>query len=184
VNQKGDINHIVALLGKEDPKTVRYYIHHLHYIIRRQMTQMGLSQEDIEEIVLDAVTLLIRKIQTESYISLGIPPEIYLKKVATFRAYHYLRKIKKSTLPIEVIDSLPDKTDINYLDRWDKVELALEELKDNERSVIELTYIDGYKDQEIIDRQLSPYTNVNSLKSQRYKIVQKLIKIIRGDAQV
>ena len=183
MNQKDDIHGKIALLGKEDPKTVRYYIHHLHFLIKRQLLQMGLSQEDIEEIVLDAVTLLIRKIQTASYISLGIPPEIYLRKIAIYRAYHYLRKIKTTSLPIDIVEHLPDQNDIKHLENWDKVVLAMEELKDNERSVIELTYMDGYRDQEIIDLQLSPYTNTNSLKSQRYKIVQKLISIIRSFPQ-
>jgi len=145
----------------------------------KPLTAMGLSHEEVEETLLDAMTIFIRKVQKKEYTDQGVPVMAYLYKIAKYRAYHYIRLRRLRTVPLDQLEHSISEEDKISLDRWDLVKNALNLLNPTERRLIDLFYISGYRDKEILEQNLTDYTSIDSIKTQRYKSIQKLIRLVK-----
>ena len=55
--------------------------------------------------------------------------------------------------------------------KWELVELALDQLNEKERLLIELFYFQGYRDKDLLNHEWIGYSSIDSIKTQRYKCI-------------
>lgn len=170
---------ILVLVSKEDSATILSLMKSLEIKSTKSLKSMGLDDAEVEETILDAMTIFIHKVQKKEYSDQGIPVMAYLYKIAKYRAYHYIRLKRNRTVPLDQVDHLISVEDKLSLDRWDLVKKAIDLLNPTERKIIDLFYLSGYKDKEILELNLLDYRSVDSIKTQRYKCIQKLINLVK-----
>lgn len=169
----------LALVSKEDSATILSLMKALEAKSSKSLKSMGLDDTEIEETLLDAMTIFIRKVQKKDYTDQGVPVMAYLYKIAKYRAYHYIRVKHPRTVPLDQVEYSISEADKLSLDRWDLVKKAMDLLNPTERKLIDLFYLSGYKDKEILESNLMDYSSVDSIKTQRYKCIQKLIGLVK-----
>lgn len=175
---KMSVAQILALVSIEDGAMILSLMKGLEAKCYKSLKSMGLEDAEIEETLLDAMTIFIRKVQKNEYTDQGVPVMAYLYKIVKYRAYHYIRIKHPRTVPLDQVAHSISEADKSSLDRWDLVKKALDLLNPTERKLIDLFYFSGYKDKEILASNLMDYTSVDSIKSQRYKCIQKLISLV------
>lgn len=169
----------LQLLIEEDIEVFNYYFQELNTKLSSYFKQRRLSREDVEELLLDTISIFIQKVKNKEYTYTGIPIMVYLTKVAKYRAtYYYRRNARERKLSYDIHERT-ESSQSEYSPQWELVEMGMIRLKERERKLIELTFFEGYKDKELLELNLVDYSSIDSIKSQRYKCIQKLIKIIR-----
>ncbi len=162
-----------------DSRTISRLLKQLTYSVGNSLKNSGLNDEDIEEAVMDAMVIFIKKVKTGEFEDRGIPVISYLAKVARYRGqYYYRKKAGNLEYPSDELDKWKEEERVDP-ENWDYVKRGLEELPASQRRLLELTYIEGYRDKEIIDTGLSAYSTISSLKSQRYKALRNLNRIVQ-----
>ena len=172
-------NKLLRKVAKGDSIAITKLLKALTAQTKSSLIGMGLDARDVEEAILDAMTLFIEKVKTGKYTDQGVPVMAYLSKSAKYRAYYYLRRKNSDIVPLpdEIIPDLPLKADFA---KWDLILTALQKLEPKYRRLIELTYIEGFSDREIKERQLSLFSTVDSIKTQRYKSIRKLVEALEN----
>jgi len=161
-----------------DSQIISRLLKQLTYSVGNSLKNSGLNDEDIEEAVMDAMVIFIKKVKSGEFKDQGIPVMSYLAKVARYRGnYYYRKKAANLEFPSDAIDKWKKEEEVTP-ETWDHVKRGLEELPASQRRLLELTYIEGYRDKEIIEAGLSEYSTISSLKSQRYKALRNLSKIV------
>ena len=164
---------------EDDSKVISGLLEQLTSSVAHTLKMSGLSESDVEEVIMDAMVIFIKKVKSGEYTNQGVPIMAYLIKIARYRGQYYYRiKAANPEIPTEELDTWKGREKVE-LERWDVVKRALSELPDAQRRLMELTYIEGYRDKEIIDAGLSEYTTISSLKSQRYKAIRSLNRIVQ-----
>ena len=145
---------------------------------QQALLKKGLTKMEVEEVIMDAIYIFYFKVVNDQFNDLGVDPIYYLRRVTYFRSLYYLKKRKGIIEEFDENTTLFDAISDRKKYRWDQILSAIEKLPDYKRNLISLTYFEGYSDREIIQNKLSPYCNVNSLKTQRYKAIQSLIALV------
>lgn len=170
----------LQLLMEEDEAVFNHFFDELKTKLTNYFKQNRLSLEDIEELLLDTISIFIQKVKNKEYVYNGTPIIAYMIKVAKYRAtYYYRRNGRYNKLPHDIAD-VQEPIETKYAPKWELIEQALLQLSDRERKLIELTFFEGYKDKEILDQKLVDYSTIDSIKTQRYKCIKKLVRIVRG----
>lgn len=164
-------------LKKYDPAAIRYLhfktLHHLQ-IKRKNSTVM---QEDIEELANDAVLLALQKIRNGTYSYQGFSPVTFTLLVADNLLRNFQRKKRRFFYPLEGLEIPQAPAALACLAQQEleqKVEEILATLSPVCQKIIQLKYFDGLRDEEIVERQLTSYRTVDSLKSKRCALIRKL----------
>lgn len=135
----------------------------------------GLTTEDIEELICDCITIFIQKTRQGEYVFSGYHPASYVLEIARFKAMNFRRsQFRRQTQSLETASEQQDGTLSNQFESAEWVAIALENLDENCRKLIRLKYLDGYRDKELIDKQMTQYTTVDALKNHRSKCLKKL----------
>jgi RNA polymerase sigma factor (sigma-70 family) len=138
---------------------------------------MGVDEMDAEEVVNDAVIILIQKVETQKYVYSGNDPCSYAIEIAKKLIYNLKRKKQIAGISLSEEFDVPDFDTENYMESKDKEEILgslLLKISENCRNLIQLKYLDGFKDEEILNNQLTQYTSINTLKVKRSECMKKL----------
>lgn len=169
-------------LKNEDPKAILHLKARIHPFIQTHSMSGHLSPEDLEEIVNDAVLTCLLKIQDGTCRFMDCDPAVYAISVARrLIANHRRRRLLRcegleehhgvsGTDPHQHCEQKEQK---RILNEW------LAQLGDTGANVIRYHYLEGLRDEEVVRRQLTPYTTVNSLKTKRSQFLKKLIGLAR-----
>ena len=170
---------ILKKIHADDNKVIGALLKTLAIKVKGQLQKKGLDNRDIEEVLLDSLTIFIDKVKSGQIEDRGIPLIAYLIKVAHIRSHYYLRRNKMNIVPLDndLVSSF--KSEVKSFENWDIVKIGLEKLAPHQKHLIELTYIQVYNDKDILTLGLTDYTSVDSIKSQRHKYLKKLIKIVK-----
>ena len=138
-----------------------------------------LSNEDVEEVVNDAVFITIQKIQGGQFILKDALPTTYAIAVAKKLVGNRLQKQKIQTTALEATIDFPspELDPENYALLKEREELLgtfLNKLEEHCRQLILLRYYEKITDEGAIQQKLTPYSNAKSLKVQRCKCLKKL----------
>jgi DNA-directed RNA polymerase specialized sigma24 family protein len=141
----------------------------------------AVSDLDLEEIVEDAAVIFLEKIRTGAYEFQGLAPVTYMVEVG--KRLVLKRGERKTPTTVEVNDlQIGGDDEINdFYDQKameDLVAKMLEKVGENCRHVIRLRYFEKLSDAEIIDKKLSPYSTVGSLKVKRSECISKLSELM------
>jgi DNA-directed RNA polymerase specialized sigma24 family protein len=180
VDNQGDILELewLAKIANHDTAAINALLESLNTKMRPFFLDKGLSDQDIDELLMDALSIFLYKLQNQEYVYKGYPMIVYLIKIAKLRLNYYLKRIEKANilkdyLKNQLVSDLDENDDIA---NWEKVLKAMSLLREEEKKLIDLYYLQGYKDREIYEKNLLPYASAESVKSQRHKAMKKLIE--------
>lgn len=165
-------------ISKGDSKTITSLLRELDSKVRYSLLKQGLELRDIEEVLLDSVTILVQKVRNGHYEDRGIPVIVYLIKIAKIRSFQYLRKNKLDLVPLTNDILANCNGELKALEDWDQVNAAIEKLPANQKLLIELTYFKNIPDETILSEKLTAYSSIESVRTQRYKAVKKLCGLL------
>lgn len=150
-------------------------------MVMKQVLNFGLNREQGEDIMNRATLIFLQKIENGSYVFQGHALTTYLIEVAKRLAMAAARKSSKhqhQELEENHLDHLGDFAEHERRESAaDMVRQLLGRLNEACAKVIRLHHIDGYRDDEVIEQGLTPYSTVNSLKMKRSNCMKQLIKI-------
>lgn len=148
--------------------------------VRNFVTQYRLPSELVDDILNQSTLIFLRKIEDGSYEFQGNAPSTYLVEIARRVAFSATRSQKNAPETIENHQHVPDP-DIETEDRQreaaEMIRQLLGRLGDPCEGVVRLHHIDGYSDEEVVSRQMTRYTTVDSLKMKRSDCMKKLIQL-------
>ena len=169
------------LLAQLDEAAIRRLGNQLFPIIKSLPGVHLFSAEDIEELRNDALLITLQKITTGQFKFQEHSPLGYAAGVARKLMANKGRKKKLATIPIEK-DNIPTDLDPEqyYLAKeyQQTIGRLLDRLGGRCAQLIRLKYYDNLRDQEILDRKLTAYTSLDSLKSKRSQCLKKLLRLI------
>jgi DNA-directed RNA polymerase specialized sigma24 family protein len=179
VDNQGNILELEWLekIANQDTAAINALMESLNTKMRPFLLDKGLSDQDIDELLMDALAIFLYKLQNQEYVYKGYPMIVYLIKITKLRLNYYLKRVEKLNQLKEFfwMQRLEDAYDQEDSKNWEKVLKAMNLLREEEKKLIDLYYLQGYKDREIYEKNLLPYASAESVKSQRYKAMRKLI---------
>lgn len=172
---------IIQGIKDEDNKLISDLLTEATMRSKGTLISMGLDKRDMEEAVLDSMVIFINKIKRGQIVDEGVDIMHYLVKTIKFRAYFYLRKKNMDLLEISQIPESTILQESNAFENWDNVLESMQKLPPQRRHLLELTFLEGFSDKEILEKNLSAYSTIASLKTQRYKAIRQLAEIVHGN---
>lgn len=162
---QADVSAIQALVLKVAPD------------VKQMCQKAGLTHEDTEELLNDAVVTTLMSIRKGTFQFMGFHPSSYTLGVAKKMVTNRWRSRKPQTEWIENVTLTSDFNPDIYVHNKERITLVkelLSRLGDECRKVLVLKYFDQKRDQEVVSEKLTPYTTVASLKSKRGQCLKKL----------
>lgn len=137
-----------------------------------------LSDDDIEDLICDCITIGLQKIREGKYTYQGYSPTTFVIEIAKNRARNLRRSVlKHETEHIETIGERGDEPEYGGVAETELLEKLLAQLEKNCQNLIRLKYLEERRDKEVIEEKLTQYTTVDALKNQRSKCLKKLVEI-------
>ncbi|MBK6904965.1 MAG: hypothetical protein IPH04_19690 [Saprospirales bacterium] len=162
-------------LEKEKADAIQYLSLRISGSVIRIGKQYRLPEEEVEELLGDCISMMIQHIRDGRYIFIGNDPASYAIEIAKNRVRSISRAYKKRQT--ETLDPAADWGEDAEAGTWaDKefIEHLLDQLDENCRMLIRLSYLDGWKDKEIMERNLAANPSLHALKMQRSRCMRKL----------
>ena len=138
----------------------------------------NLTDDDIEELVCDCITICLQKIKAGKYVFQGYNPATFVIEIAKNRARNFRRSaLRYDSRGLENMEEPADPSEFGSLAEVELLEKLLAKLDTNCQNLIRLKYLDERRDKDVIDEKLTQYTTVDALKNHRSKCMKKLVEI-------
>lgn len=167
-------------LLKEEDNAIRTLYMRIRGGIHRLAMQHGLTQEDTEELAGDCVSVMMLKIRTGQYTFMGYDPATFVMEIAKNKVRGYR---KKDTVAWEDHFEELEMPEPGTQEDVVLLEQLLSQLSENCRKLIQMKYLEGMKDKEVIEAQSTQYTTVDALKNKRAQCMKKLIELAQSLAK-
>lgn len=169
-------------LGQANTHAIKKLAQKIRPDIQQSVQQSQLPLQDIEEIMNDAIVITIKAIRKGTFEFQSYHPAAYAKGVAKKLIANRIRSKKPRTETLEHVYLHSEFHPDLYMkdkERQAIVGQLLDGMCEGCRKILQLKYFHAYKDREIIEQQLSPYTTVNALKSKRSQCLKKLATLAK-----
>jgi len=169
-------------LGRAEPTAIRVLAGKISGDVKKVARQAGLSVEDAEELVNDAVVITISNIRNQTFLFTDFSPAAYAHGVVRKLIANRIRTQKPKHEELEDVHLLSEFNPDTYLSNKEleaMIGLLLGKLEPNCRQLLQLKYFENLRDKEIIEQGLTSYTATTSLKSRRSQCLNKLIELAR-----
>ena len=169
-------------LGRAEPTAIRALAGKISGDVKKVARQAGLSVEDAEELVNDAVVITIANIRNQTFLFADFSPAAYAHGVVRKLIANRIRTQKPKHEELENVHLLSEFNPETYLSNKEleaMIGLLLGKLEPNCRQLLQLKYFENLRDKEIIEQGLTSYTATTSLKSRRSQCLNKLIELAR-----
>lgn len=177
--QYPDNQALFAALEREAPDAIRCLSARVSGTIYNIGKSYRLSDEDIEELICDCLTICLQKIKEGKYVFLGYDPATFVVEIAKNRAQNFRRSADRHNTEAlqENEDRYEAEDDFASGTETEILEKLLAQLDPNCAKLIRLKYLDERRDKEVIELKLTQYTTVDALKNHRSKCFKKLVEI-------
>jgi len=173
-----DSSALFAGLAREETEAIRCLSARVSGSIFKLGKAFKLTDEDVEELICDCITILILKIKSGSYRFQGYHPATFVIETAKNRAQNFRRAaLKHQTLDLENREEPSEDAEAGTHIETEILEKLLGQLEPNCQKLIRLKYLEERKDKEVIEAKLTQYTTVDALKNHRAKCMKKLAEI-------
>ncbi len=173
-----DHGSLFAGLGHEEADAIRCLSARVSGSIFNIGKSHRLSDDNIEELICDCITICLQKIRDGKYEFQGHNPATFVIEIAKNRAKNLRRSaLRHETLDFETIGEQEDKPDFGSLAETELLEKLLSKLDTNCQNLIRLKYLEERRDKDVIEEKLTQYTTVDALKNHRSKCLKKLVEI-------
>jgi DNA-directed RNA polymerase specialized sigma24 family protein len=143
----------------------------------------GLTEMDSEEILNDAVIILLQKIESGAYQFQGHDPCSFLVEIAKRLISNAKRKNQRIFEDIENHFELADTDTERYLESKSNEKILLDllsQIGENCQKLISLKYLQEFKDEEILEQKMTQYASINTLKVKRSECMKKLSELAKS----
>lgn len=175
-----DASNLYQALQSQENSAIQFVQEKIWKTVFSMSRFAGLNEQDTEEILTDALMILLQKIQSGDYQFQGYDPSTYAIEIAKRLISNAKRKIKTNIDNIDDIFNLTDTSTEQFLRTKESeaiVKLLLSKIGENCQKIIRLKYLEEYKDEEIIEQKLTQYANINTLKVKRSECMKKLTEL-------
>jgi DNA-directed RNA polymerase specialized sigma24 family protein len=172
-------------LEREEPAAIRCLYGRASGIIHQVGRDAGLTDEDIEELICDCITIGIQKIRSGKFVFQGYAPATYIVEIAKNRAQNFRRKqIRHHTEALDgTLEKAAEEEEFGALEAVELMEQLLSQLDSNCEKLIRLKYLEERKDKEVIAEALTQYSTVDALKNHRSRCLKKLTELAQAIKQ-
>ncbi|MCC7245147.1 MAG: sigma-70 family RNA polymerase sigma factor [Saprospiraceae bacterium] len=137
-----------------------------------------LTDDDIEELICDCITICIQKIRTDQYVFQGYDPASFVIEIAKNQVKNIKRKSQKhETSDLEQFNDPGEEMVAGSGESTEILQRLLQKLDDSCQNLIRLKYLEELKDKDIIEQGITQYTTVDALKNHRAKCMKKLVEL-------
>jgi DNA-directed RNA polymerase specialized sigma24 family protein len=173
-----DPSALFAGLLREETEAIRCLSSKVSGSIFKLGKAFKLTDDDIEELICDCITICLQKIKTGQYQFQGYHPATFVIEIAKNRAQNFRRAaLKHQTLDLENQPEQSDEIETGTQLETEILEKLLAQLEPNCQNLIRLKYLEERRDKEVIDAKLTQYTTVDALKNHRAKCMRKLVEL-------
>jgi DNA-directed RNA polymerase specialized sigma24 family protein len=165
-------------LNREEDEAIRCLYARISGSVFKIGKSQQLTDDDIEELICDCITLCIQKIRDGKYVFQGYDPATFVIEIAKNKARNFRRSVLRfETADIEQMVEPTEESEMTSRDETELLENLLAKLDLNCQKLIRLKYLEELHDKEVIVKKLTQYTTIDSLKNQRAKCMKKLSDI-------
>ncbi|MDX1911610.1 MAG: hypothetical protein SFV22_09015 [Saprospiraceae bacterium] len=137
-----------------------------------------LTDDDIEELICDCVTLCLQKIRAGSYVFQGFDPATFVIEIAKNKARNFRRSaVRHDTGDLDQVGERPVEDDFGSFADTELLEKLLAQLDPNCMNLIRLKYLEERRDKEVIEEKLTQYSTVDALKNHRSRCMKRLVEL-------
>jgi len=173
-----DHGSLFAGLGHEEADAIQCLSARVSGSIYNIGKSYRLSDDNIEELICDCITICLQKIKTGKYTFQGHNPATYVIEIAKNRAKNLRRSaLRHETVDLESIGEQEDTPDFASLAETELLENLLSKLDTNCQNLVRLKYLEERRDKDVVEEKLTQYTTVDALKNHRSKCLKKLVEI-------
>lgn len=160
---------------------IEYLMKKTEPAVRRFVLRAGLHNGIVPDILHDAVVILVKKIRDNTYDPTASAPETYLIGVAKKLISNQLKQQRRAPLlTLNELPDLPDEHTRTFLESHERRSLLrslLDQLGEPCARLIRLKYLEGYRDEEILQQKMTHYNTPMALRSKRSKCFQRLVEL-------
>lgn len=174
---------LFAALQEKNDKAIQFVQRKTMKTVFSMARFVGLSEMDSEEILNDAVIILLQKIENGAYQFQGYDPCTYLIEIGKGLIANVKRKNKRTFEDIETQYDLADFSNERYFEIKENettIKKLLAQIGDNCQKLISLKYLEEYKDEEILEQKMTQYSSINTLKVKRSECMKKLSELAKN----
>jgi DNA-directed RNA polymerase specialized sigma24 family protein len=167
-------------LEREEPEAIRCLYSKVSGVIYQLGKNAKLGEEDIEELIGDCITIGLQKIRSGKFVFQGYAPATFIIEIAKNRAQNFKRKmIRHHTEELDPTIEQLEEEEYGAMEWVEVLEKVLAQLEPNCQKLIQLKYLDGRRDKDVIAENLTQYTTVDALKNHRSRCLKKLTDLAR-----
>ena len=164
-------------LEREEPNAIRCLSSKISGAIFNIGKKNRLTDDDIEELICDSITLCLQKIRARKYVFQGYSPATFVIEIAKNKAQNFRRNaMKYDTVDMTFIEAEADEPDFVSLAETTLLEKLLIQLDENCQNLIRLKYLEECRDKDLIEQKRTQYTTVDALKNNRSRCMKKLVE--------
>lgn len=176
--QFADHRALFEALEQEAPDAIRCLAGRVSGAIYKIGKNHRLSDEDIEELICDALTICLQKIKDGKYLFQGYDPATFVIEIAKNRALNFRRSaLRHNTEALQPPDEKHEEPEFGAGVETELLEKLLAQLDPNCANLIRLKYLEERRDKDVIALKLTQYTTVDALKTHRSKCFKKLVEL-------
>ena len=164
-------------LRRVEPSAIKFLHQKVAGFLQKRGAGYSASTSDLEEMANDAILITLKKIAEGEFQFQGLSPIAYAKGVGQNLLRNFSRKKDFIVESVSTLDLHHEAKVLTYLIKREcetEVVKALDTLDADSRQVIWLKYYEELTDAEVIDKKLTTYTSVHSLRNKRCKCLKKL----------
>lgn len=174
---------LITALKKAESIAIRLVATKITPDVRSAVRKCSLPEEEVEEVVHDALMVLISAIQEGKYEDQDYHPAAYAMGVARKLIANRARAKKVDNVELDKLQLVSDFDPERYVNEKEQrslVEKLLQQLGDTCQQLIRFKYFDNLKDKEIVAQQLLEFSTTDSVKSKRSQCMKKLVEIAQA----
>ena len=160
---------------------IEYLMKKTEPAVRHLVFRAGLPEGIVRDVLHDAVVILVKKIRDNTYDPAESAAPTYLVGIAKKLIFNQLRQRKNiPTLALDDFRDIPDEHTRTFLEGRERralLQSLLDALGEPCARLIRLKYLEGYRDEEILQQKMTHYNTAMALRSKRSKCFQRLVEL-------
>lgn len=174
---------LIEGLAREEPEAIRHLAERTATSVASVSRQYRLSAEEAQELQCDCILIFIQKIRNGSYALQDSDPLSYAASIIRNLARNYRRRSDKHYH--EPLEQAPEVAEIDpgygQKDLVERLEALLNGIDAECRKLIRLKHIEGWRDQEILEKRMTHYRSIPAIKNRRSQCMKALAALAKKE---
>lgn len=174
---------LIEGLAREESEAIRHLAERTAPFIASISKQFRLSAEEAQELQCDCILIFIQKIRNGAYSIRESDPISYAASIIRNLARNYRRRSDKHYH--EPLDQATEVADLDpgygRKEEVERLETLLDRIDAECRNLIRLKHLEGWRDQEILEKRMTRYQSIPALKNRRSQCMKALAALAQKE---